>query len=187
QLGPLAVDRPFPFVALQPTAGARLHRLHEAIGTRAVPDTQRVARVLQCEIGGVEVDRVIVMGLVRAFGPRPEPPLNSFACIRRQGELELGFHAGTTHVAEARLLGRVTGQGYGQRYETMLRGTSRNGLSVSTLCSLGILSTRSEMMLRWISSVPPAIEPAGTDTRISAMTPSIGLSSPLKSALAPVR
>ena len=42
--------------------------------------------------------------------------------------------------------------------DTMFRGTSLNGLSVSTLVSCGIFSTRSEMMLRWISSVPPAIE-----------------------------
>src|SRR4030095_1903407 len=64
-------------------------------------------------------------------------------------------------------------------------GTSLNGLVVSTLGSLGILSTRSEMMLRWISSVPPAIEVAGTETRISAMTPFMGLSSPLRTASAP--
>ncbi len=46
-------------------------------------------------------------------------------------------------------------------------------------------STRSEMMLRWISSVPPAIDPAGTLTRISAISPSIGPSSPLSIASAP--
>ena len=41
------------------------------------------------------------------------------------------------------------------------------------------------MMLRWISSVPPAMDVAGTDTRISAITPFIGLSSPVSSASAP--
>jgi hypothetical protein len=42
------------------------------------------------------------------------------------------------------------------------------------------------MMLRWISSVPPAIDPAGTLTRISAITPFIGLSSPVSIASAPL-
>src|ERR1700730_9081071 len=44
--------------------------------------------------------------------------------------------------------------------------------------SLGISSTRSEMMWRWISSVPPAIDPPGTEIRISAISPSIGPSAP---------
>ena len=41
------------------------------------------------------------------------------------------------------------------------------------------------MMLRWISSVPPAIDVAGTETRISAITPFIGLSEPESSESAP--
>ena len=57
---------------------------------------------------------------------------------------------------------------------TAFFGTSRNGRSVSVRGSLGILSTRSEMMFFWISSVPPAIEMAGVETRISAMRPFIG-------------
>jgi len=60
-----------------------------------------------------------------------------------------------------------------------------NGLSVSPVRSRGIFSTRSLMMLRWISSVPPAIELAGTDTRISASYPLIGLSSPVSSGFGP--
>ena len=68
---------------------------------------------------------------------------------------------------------------------TVFRGTSLNGLSVSPVRSRGIFSTRSLMMLRWISSVPPAIELAGTDTRISANNPFIGLSSPASSASGP--
>jgi len=41
-----------------------------------------------------------------------------------------------------------------------------NGLSVSPVRSRGIFSTRSLMMFRWISSVPPAIEVAGTDLSV---------------------
>ena len=52
-------------------------------------------------------------------------------------------------------------------------GTSRNG-PVSERVSRGMSNTRSAMMLRWISSVPPAIDVAGTDSRISAMRPSCG-------------
>ena len=70
-------------------------------------------------------------------------------------------------------------------YATVFRGTSLNGLSVSPVRSRGIFSTRSLMMLRWISSVPPAIELAGTDTRISDSNPLMGLSSPVSSASGP--
>ena len=51
--------------------------------------------------------------------------------------------------------------------------------------STAICRMRSAMMLRWISSVPPAIEVAGTETRISAITPSSVPSLPVSSALAP--
>ena len=43
-------------------------------------------------------------------------------------------------------------------------------------------STRSEIMFFCISSVPPAIETAGTETRISAITPPSGLSAPVSIA-----
>ena len=70
-------------------------------------------------------------------------------------------------------------------YATVFRGTTLNGLSLSRVRSRGIFSTRSLMMLRWISSVPPAIELAGTDTRISASNPLMGLSSQVSSASGP--
>src|SRR5437762_4288195 len=46
--------------------------------------------------------------------------------------------------------------------------TSLNATPMSTAGSLGRPSTRSPMMLRWISSVPPAIDAAGTETIVSA-------------------
>jgi hypothetical protein len=42
-----------------------------------------------------------------------------------------------------------------------------NGLSVSPVRSRGIFSTRSLMMLRWISSVPPAIGRAASSRPIT--------------------
>ena len=60
----------------------------------------------------------------------------------------------------------------------MFLGTSRKG-PVSNLGSFGMPNTRSEMMLRWISSVPPAMEVAGTETKISAIVPPRGLSCPV--------
>src|SRR5579883_1582495 len=69
--------------------------------------------------------------------------------------------------------------------QTRFLGTSRKGRSLSVRGSLGIPSTRSEIMLRWISSVPPAIEPAGTETSISAISPFIGPSSPASIASLP--
>ena len=56
---------------------------------------------------------------------------------------------------------------------------------VSSLGSRGIFSTRSAMMLRWISSVPPAIDVAGTDNSTSATIPSAGPSAPASNAPAP--
>ena len=58
-------------------------------------------------------------------------------------------------------------------------------MSVSPVRSRGIFSTRSLMMFRWISSVPSAIEVAGTETRISASNQFIGVSSPVSSASVP--
>ena len=48
--------------------------------------------------------------------------------------------------------------------------TARNGSSRSVCGSRGRPSTRSARMVFWISSVPPAIDWAGTDTRTSAAT-----------------
>ena len=53
-----------------------------------------------------------------------------------------------------------------------MRRTSRKGTSRSTDGSRGRSSIRSPRMLCWISSVPPAIDWPGTDTRISATRPS---------------
>ena len=63
------------------------------------------------------------------------------------------------------------------RHQTFL-ATSRNGRSRSTPGSFGIPRMRSAMMLRWISSVPPAIDCPGTETKISVMIPSRGASRP---------
>ena len=49
-----------------------------------------------------------------------------------------------------------------------MRGRSRNGVSRSVDGSRGRPRTRSPRMLRWISSVPPAIDCAGTETRITS-------------------
>ena len=45
-------------------------------------------------------------------------------------------------------------------------------MSLSIDGSRGSPSTRSPMIFFWISSVPPAIDFAGVDTNISAITPS---------------
>ena len=66
-----------------------------------------------------------------------------------------------------------------------LRATWRKGRSRSEPGSFGRPSTRSPMMLRWISSVPPAIDWAGTDTSTSAITPSCRLSAPVSIPAAP--
>ena len=42
---------------------------------------------------------------------------------------------------------------------------------MSWRASLGIERIRSEMMLHWTSSVPPAIEIAEVETKVSATTP----------------
>ena len=63
---------------------------------------------------------------------------------------------------------------------------SLKGLSASKRVSLGIFNTRSDIIFFCISSVPPAIEEAGNETRISAIVPSIGLSSPVSIASAPL-
>jgi hypothetical protein len=52
---------------------------------------------------------------------------------------------------------------------TKFFGTSRNGRSLSVRGSFGIPSSRSAMIFYCISSVPSAIDRAGTDTRISAI------------------
>src|SRR5439155_11326248 len=64
-------------------------------------------------------------------------------------------------------------------------GTSRNGMSRSTCGSLGRPRTCSPMMLRWISSVPPAIDTAGTETSTSVTMPARGESAPANMADAP--
>ena len=56
---------------------------------------------------------------------------------------------------------------------------------VSGWGSRGRPRTRSPRMLRWISSVPPAIDCAGTDTRISATMPASTESGPVSMASAP--
>ena len=60
-------------------------------------------------------------------------------------------------------------------YETVFLGISLNGLSASKRVSLGIFNTRSDIIFFCISSVPPAIEDAGNETRISAIVPSLSL------------
>jgi hypothetical protein len=60
-------------------------------------------------------------------------------------------------------------------------GTSRNA-PPSIRGSLGIPNTRSEIIFRWISSVPPAIDVAGTDSNTSAITPFVAPSDPFSNA-----
>src|SRR5439155_5825816 len=56
---------------------------------------------------------------------------------------------------------------------------SRNGISRSTCGSRGRPRTRSPMMLRWISSVPPAMDPDWTRNAICWNRPRSGASSPI--------
>ena len=58
-------------------------------------------------------------------------------------------------------------------------GISRNGTSLSTRTSCGRPSTRSAMMLRMISSVPPAMRSAGEYSSASSKMPATGMSSPI--------
>ena len=62
------------------------------------------------------------------------------------------------------------------------RGTARRGRRSAPWAGPRIRSPR---MLCWISSVPPAIETAGTDTRTSAIVPPSGLSAPVSIPEAP--
>ena len=68
---------------------------------------------------------------------------------------------------------------------TQLRRTARNGTPASTGGSFGSPRTRSPMMLRWISSVPPTMDWLGTETSTSATRPPAGESGPLSRAPAP--
>src|SRR4051794_19947082 len=71
----------------------------------------------------------------------------------------------------------------GSRWVPTLR--SRKGRSRSTWGSLGSPSTRSPMMLRWISLVPPAMAPAGADSEANAHRLAFGVSAGQAWAAAP--
>ena len=132
----------------------QLERCVEADDERDVP--RRQAHVLARLEPGVVVADV-------ALDVRPQQRERPADVALR----DLVGEPGDGHAAQARA-GRVA-----------LRGASRNGMSRSTDGSRGRPSTCSPMMLCWISSVPPAIDCAGTETSTSATMPSRRPSGPL--------
>src|SRR6516162_9134423 len=158
-------------------AAERVTHQHRAAGVGTVEQRRHV--------GERELDRV-VRGIIGCGAPAVAaqvPADDRVSLGQRARELPPVARAAGEAVREEQRGAAPGDLGVDQR---RFLGTSRNARSASVWGSLGRPSTRSETMLRWISSVPPAIETAGTESRISAMMPSSGPSAPASSESVPL-